>query len=61
MMKVHFLCTSFLSKSQCSFSALWRAENTISEHSSTGLFKSMIFDVLMLGLEKSAKTTSFSL
>ena len=51
MMKVYFLCTSFLSDSQCSFSAIWRAENAISDHSSSGLFKSMIFDVLVLGLE----------
>jgi len=50
-MKVYFLCTSFLSDSQCSFSAIWRAENAISDHSSSGLFKSMIFDVLVLGLE----------
>jgi len=60
-MKIYFLCTSFLSDSQYSFSAFWLAENAISDHSSTGLFKSMIFYVLVLGLEISAKTTSFSL
>jgi len=61
MMKVHFLCTSSLSDSQSLFSAFWRAQNVISDHSSTGLFKSMIFYVLVLGLEISAKTTSFSI
>jgi len=50
-----------LSDSQCSFSAFWRPENTISAHSLTGLIKSMILNILVLGLEKSAKTTSFSL
>jgi len=50
-----------LSDSQSSFSAFWRAEYAISDHSSTGLFKTIIFDVLVLGLEISAKTTTFSL
>ena len=49
------------SVSQCSFSAFWRAENAISAHSSTGLIKSMILDILGLGLEISSNTTSFSL
>jgi len=35
-MKVHFLCTSFLSDAQSSFSAFWLAENAISDNSSTG-------------------------
>jgi len=48
-----------LSVSQCSFSAFWRAENAISDHSSTGLIKSMILDILVFGLEISAKATSF--
>jgi hypothetical protein len=55
------LCTAFLCVSQFSFSAFWWAEKANSDHSSTGLFKSMIFYVLVLGLEISAKTTSFSL
>jgi len=55
------LCTSFLSVSQCSFSAIWCSENAISALSSTGLIKSMILDILVLGLEISAKTTSFSI
>jgi len=45
---------------QCSFSAFWLAENAITAHSSTGLISSMILDFLVLGLEVSAKTTSFS-
>jgi len=49
-----------LSDSQSSFSAFWRAEYAISDHSTTGLFNSMIFDVPVLGLEISAKNTSFS-
>jgi len=49
------LCNSFLSVSQCSFSAFWRAENAISAHSSTGLIKSMIFDIILMGLEISVK------
>jgi len=36
-------------------------ENAISVHSSTGFIKSMILDILVLGLEISAKTTSFSM
>jgi len=59
-MKVNF-CTRFFSVSQCSFSAFWRPENALSAHSSTGLNKSMTFAILVLGLEKSAKTNSFSL
>ena len=47
--------------SQCSFSASLRAENAIFDHSSTGLIKSMILDILMLGLEVSANTTSFTM
>jgi len=49
-----------LSDSQCSFSAFWRPENAISAHSSTGLVKSMILVILVLGLEISGNTTSFS-
>ena len=60
MLKV-YLCTSFLSVTQCSFSASLRAENAISDHSSTGLIKSMILDMLVLGLEVSANTTSFKM
>jgi len=48
-----------MSVSQCSFSAFWWSENAISDHSSTGLIKSMILDILVLGLEITAKTTSF--
>jgi hypothetical protein len=55
------LCTSFLSVSQCSFSAFWRAENAISAHSSTGRMKSEILYILVLRLEISTKTTPFSL
>ena len=43
------------------FSAFWPAENAISAHSSTGLIKSMILVLLVLGLELSANTTTFSL
>jgi len=50
-----------MSVSECSFSAFWRAENAIFGHSSTCLIKSMILDLLVLGLEISAKTTSFTL
>jgi len=46
---------------QCSFSAFWRSENAISGHSSTGLIKSMLLDLLVFGLEISAKTTSLTL
>jgi len=42
-------------------SAFWRPENAVIAHSSTGLIKSMILDILVLGLEISANTTSFSL
>jgi len=52
---------NFLSFTQCSFSGFRRAENAISAHSSTGLIKSMILDILVLGLEIYANTTSFSL
>ena len=47
-----------MSVSQCSFSAFWRAENAISDHSSTCLIKPMILDILVLGLEESAMTTT---
>jgi hypothetical protein len=50
-----------LSVSQCSFSAFWLAENAISAHSLTGLINSMVLDILVLGLELSANTTTFSL
>jgi len=50
-----------LSVIQCLFSAIRRAENANSAHSSTGLFKSMILHIFELGKEISAKTTSFSL
>jgi len=50
-----------LSVTQCSFTAFWRAENAISAHSSTGLIKSMILDLLVLGLDISANTTTLSL
>jgi len=43
-----------LSVSQCSFSAIFRPENAISAHSLLGLIKSMILDILVLGLEISA-------
>jgi hypothetical protein len=43
------------------FSAFWLAENASSAHSLTGFIKSMILVRLVLGLEKSAKTTTFSL
>ena len=56
-----FFMYYFLSDSQSSFSSFWRTEYAISDHWSTGLFKSKIFDVLGLGLEKFAKTTNFSL
>jgi len=39
---------------------IWRAENATSAHLSTGLIKSMILEILVLGLEISANTTSFS-
>ena len=53
------LFTGFLSVSQCSFSAFWQAENAA--HSSTGRMKSKILYILVLRLEISTKTTSFSL
>jgi len=55
------LCNSFLSVSHYTFTAFWRAENAISDHSSTGLIKSIILYILVLVLEISAKTTSFSM
>jgi len=54
------LCTSYLSVSQCLFSAFLRAESAISEHSGTGRVKSKIVDIFVLGFELSTKTTSFS-
>jgi len=48
-----------LSVSQCSFTAFWRADNAISDHSSTGFIKTLTLDILVLGLEISAKITSF--
>jgi len=48
-----------LSVSQSSFSAFWRPENAISAHSLTGLIKTTILDIILLGLELSANTTSF--
>ena len=51
----------FLSVSQCSFSAFWQDENAISAHSSTGRMKSKILYILVLRLEISTNTTSFSL
>jgi len=60
MMKVH-LCTNFFSVSQCSFSAFWRDDSAISDLSSMGFIKSMILNVIVLGLEISVNTTSFSL
>jgi len=50
-----------LSVSQCSFTASWRPENAISAQSSTGLIKSTISDKLLLELEISGKTTTFSM
>jgi len=41
--------------------AILRVENTISAHSSTGRIKSMILDILVLGLEIFAYSTTFSL
>jgi len=41
--------------------AFFRPENAISAHSLSGLIKSMILDILVLRLEISASTTSFSL
>jgi len=40
--------------------AFCRAENAISAYSSKGLIKSMILDILVLGIEISANTTTFS-
>jgi hypothetical protein len=51
----------FLECSQCLFSAYCRAEITNSAHSSTGLVKSIILDILVLGLDISEKKTTFSL
>ena len=60
MMKFNLFTTS-LSVSQSSFSVFSRGENAISAHSSTVLIKKMTLDILVLGLEISAKTTSFSI
>jgi len=49
MMKVKFMYL-FLSFSQFSFSEFYRAENAISARTSTGLIKSMILVLLVLGL-----------
>jgi len=49
-----------LSVLQCLFSAFRRAENANSSHSSTGLIKSMIFDLLVLELDLPSQTTSLS-
>ena len=38
-----------------------RPENAVSAHSSTGLIKSMILDILVLGLKISSYTTTFSM
>jgi len=61
MIKVYFVCTSFLSNSQCSFSAFWLPEIAIFTHLSSGLIKSMILDILVLGLVVSGNTTTFSI
>ena len=37
--------------SHCSFSAFWRPENAFSAPSSTGFIKTMIFDIIVMGLE----------
>jgi len=50
-----------LSVSQCSVSAFWRPEMAISAHSSTGLIKPMILDIVVLVLEISSNTNYFSL
>ena len=50
-----------MSVTHCSFSAFWRPENAFSAPSSTGFIKTMIFDIIVMGLEISAKTTSFSM
>jgi len=39
----------------------WLAENAKSAHSLTGLIKTMILDILVLGLDIFEKTASFSL
>ena len=43
------------------FSAFWRPENAISAQSSKGFIKSMILDIIVLGLEISVNSTSFSM
>jgi hypothetical protein len=50
-----------LGVSQFTFSAIWPAENAISAHSLTGVIMSMILEVLVLGFEIAAKTTTFSM
>ena len=46
MMKI-YLCTSILGVSQSSFSQFCGPENANSAHSSTGLIKAMILDILV--------------
>jgi len=48
MMKVLFMYY-FLECFTITFSAFWWTENAISDHSSTGLIKSTILDILVLG------------
>ena len=43
------------------FSAYCRDENVIAAHSSTGHIKLKILNILVFGLEISAKTSSFSM
>jgi len=50
-----------LSVTQCSFSEFCLPENAISALSLTGLIKSMILYILVLGLEMSGNSTSFSM
>jgi len=53
--------STFLSVSQCLFSAFWRSENAISAYSLKYLIKSMILDILVLGLQITVNTTSSSM
>ena len=53
-----FIYVLVFSVSQCSFSTFWRPENAISAHSSSGLIKSMILDIFVLGLDISVYTTN---
>jgi len=41
--------------------AIWRRENAISDHSSTGFIKSINLDTHVFGLEIFGKTTTFSM